>query len=280
MDRPWRHRVLRALCPDEQQCNHGQVQLQSNRATATIEEQGGRLASLVIDGTEIMLTSGPKPTRWGSFPMIPWCGRLPFARLDLDGKQYEFPPTSGSHANHGRSHLQLWSPVDENTMRTELNEHWPFGGQAEQRFELTDTSFTVTAEVRAAETPMPAMIGWHPWFQRQLDRGQPAEIEFEAEAIYATDDDAIPTGELVPVPPPPWDECFVGLKADPVVRWPGALELTISSTFDTWVIFTEPEHALCVEPQSGPPNQFHLDPHIVQPGEPLTGSMTFTWERL
>lgn len=255
------------------------MQLRTPTATATIDENGGRLASLVIDGLEIMVTEGDKPTRWGSFPTIPWCGRLPHGRLDFDGSVHEFPLTSPPHANHGRAHLQPWEPVTERALRTELDDPWPFGGHAIQRFDLTDSSFTVTAEVHAGTVAMPAMAGWHPWFRRSLERGDPAELRFEAESIYSVDDEQIPTGELEPVPPGPWDACFVGLAGDPVIAWPGALTLSISSDFDHWVIFTRPDHALCVEPQSGPPNQFHLDPHVVQPGEALVGSMTFAWQR-
>lgn len=256
------------------------MELLSTTATATIDEQGGRLASLIVDGLELMLTDGPKPTRWGSFPMIPWCGRLPYGRLDFAGETYAFPPTSPPHANHGRTHLQRWQPEGNHTLRTELSDPWPFGGHAIQRFELSDSAFTVTAEVHAGDLAMPAMAGWHPWFRRDLDRGEPARVEFEAASIYAVDADQIPTGELAAVPPAPWDACFVGLQADPVIEWPGALRLTVSSDFDHWVIFTEPEHALCVEPQSGPPNEFHIAPRILQPGEALIGSMTLNWTLL
>ncbi len=255
----------------------GMVHLTSSRASATIDPTGGRLASLVVDGLELLVTDGPKPTRWGSFPMIPWCGRLPFGRLEFDGASWEFPITSPPHANHGRTHLQEWAVLGPNEIRTELSDPWPFGGHAVQRFDLDDDALVVTVEVHSHDQAMPAMAGWHPWFQRQLDRGEPAELSFSAESIYAVDDDAVPTGELIPVPPGPWDACFVGLTEDPVIRWPGAVELTISSTFDHWVIFTEPEHALCVEPQSGPPNEVHLNPCILHPGEALVGSMALRW---
>ena len=254
------------------------MELRSATAVADIDLDGGRLGSLLIDGLEIMVTDGDKPTRWGSFPMIPWCGRLPHGRLDFDDAGYEFPLTSPPHANHGRTHLQRWTEIADGTIRTELGEPWPFGGHAVQRFGVTDHSFAVTAEVHAGDRSMPAMAGWHPWFRRTLDRGAPAEVSFDATSIYAVDDDQIPTGELVPVPPGPWDACFVGLAGDPVIDWPGALRLTVSSTFDHWVIFTKPDHALCVEPQSGPPNEFHLAPHTLGPGEALIGSMTFTWQ--
>ena len=256
------------------------MELRSSTAAATIDEDGGRLASLVIDGLEILVTEGAKPTRWGSFPMIPWCGRLAGGRLSFDGSEHRFPLTSPPHANHGRTHLQRWEPAGAGVITTDLVDPWPFGGSATQRFELTDRTLTVTAEVRAGDRPMPAMAGWHPWFRRSLERGGPVELAFDAESIYAVDDEQIPTGELVPVPPGPWDACFVGLADDPVLEWPGALRVAVRSDFDHWVIYTEPEHALCVEPQSGPPNEFHLDPHVVAAGEALTGSMTLEWDVL
>ncbi len=257
------------------------IHLTNDQATATVHLDGGRLASLAVGGLELLVTDGPKPTRWGSFPMIPWCGRLPFGKLAFDGNNYDFPITSGDHANHGRTHLQSWSVESasdtELAIRTELSEHWPFGGHVVQTYTLTDNSLTVLADVHAADRAMPAMIGWHPWFRRDLGTGGEAELSFTAESIYVLDDNDIPTGELAPVPEGPWDNCFVGLDGDPVISWPGAIDLTVSSTFDHWVIYTQPEHALCVEPQTGPPNQFHLDPHLLSPGEALSGSMTLHW---
>ncbi len=225
--------------------------------------------------------------------MIPWCGRLRNGRLDFDGEVHEFPLTSPPHANHGRAHLQAWRSVDgreaqnlgaehhigTTEIETDLDAPWPFGARVSQRFDLDDDSLTVTAQVTATEVAMPAMIGWHPWFKRELDRGGSAELTVDttAASVYATDDEDIPTGELMAVPTGPWNACFVGLNEAPRIDWPGALTLSISSTFDHWVIFTEPEHALCVEPQSGPPNQFHLRPHVLRPGETLSGSMTLRW---
>ncbi len=253
------------------------LELATNHAAATVHLDGGRLASLMVDGLELLVTDGPKPTRWGSFPMIPWCGRLPFGKLNFGGQTHEFPITSAPHANHGRTHLQEWEQITDDSIRTELGDPWPFGGHVVQQFELSESALTVTAEVHAADQSMPAMIGWHPWFRRNLDTGEEAQLSFTAESIYVLDDNAIPTGELTPIPEGPWDACFIGLENDPVISWPGALDLTISSAFDHWVIYTEPEHALCVEPQSGPPNQFHLGPRVLGAGESLIGSMAFTW---
>ncbi len=253
-------------------------------ARAVVDLDGGRLASLKVRGLELLITEGVKPTRWGSFPMAPWAGRLPFGRLAFEGQEYHFPTTSPPHANHGTSHTQDWVQVGQRTIRTDLVDPWPFGGSVEQTFGLTETDadtgcLEIAISINAGEQPMPALTGWHPWFRRQLDRGAPAQLDVSPSSAYEVDQDMIPTGNLIDPPPPPWNECFVGLTSDPVIRWPGAVDLMVSSTFDHWVIFTEPEHALCVEPQSGPPNQLNSNPFIVSAGNPLTGSMTLTWRR-
>ena len=127
---------------------------------------------------------------------------------------------------------------------------------------------------------MPIMAGWHPWFRRKLAIGDTAELRVNPGRRYEVDEHLVPTGNLIPVAPEPWNECFVDLAERPVISWPGALELSIDSSFDHWVIFTEPEHAICVEPQSGPPNQINTQPHLIQPGQRFSGWMTLSWSSI
>ena len=253
--------------------------LRAGDASIAVSHDGGRLASLRVGDLELLVTEGDKPSRWGSFPMVPWCGRLAGGRLTLDGASHDFPLTRPPHALHGLAHLQPWRAVDANTLRTELVDPWPWPAHVLQRFELSRDALTVTLEVHAERTPMPAMAGWHPWFRRRLARGDEARVHVDAALAYVVDETKIPTGELVPPPAPPWDLCFRDVRGDPRIEWPDALSLTLSSTFDHWVVFTEPEHALCVEPQSGPPNEPNSAPRMVRPGEPLVGSMTLRWTR-
>lgn len=255
--------------------------LRSGDVSARVNAAGGRLASLVIDGLEVLVTEGERPTRWGSFPMVPWCGRLAYGKLLIDEVNYEFPITSPPHANHGFAHTQAWkiAKADPTSVRmsTDLVDPWPFGGRVVQRFALDDDSLTVRIEVHAGQELMPAMAGWHPWFRRQLDRGEPAELAFRADTSYEVDDDLLPTGEFAPLPDPPWNMTVTGMANWPTITWPGALELQIESNFDHWVIFTEPDHAICVEPQSGAPNELNTDPVMVAPGGALSGQMTLRW---
>ena len=59
----------------------------------------------------------------------------------------------------------------------------------------------------------------------------------------------------------------------------GALEVALTSTCDHVVLYDETRHAICVEPQTGPPDALnHLErATIVRPGHPLIAEMSLTW---
>ena len=58
------------------------------------------------------------------------------------------------------------------------------------------------------------------------------------------------------------------LRRPPVLRWPGFLELTIESECPDWVVYTEPVDAMCVEPQTAPPDALNGEPGHRRAGAP------------
>jgi aldose 1-epimerase len=46
------------------------------------------------------------------------------------------------------------------------------------------------------------------------------------------------------------------------------------------VVFDRLSHAVCVEPQTGPPDALRLTPVLVEPGLPLIAEATFSWRAL
>jgi aldose 1-epimerase len=241
---------------------------------------GGRIASLMVDGHELLKTSRDGPRDWGSFPMAPYAGRVRDAEFTFGGTVRRLPATLPPHAIHGTVLDRRWQAMDDMTIAIDLGPDWPFAGGVVQRFELTADSLTCRMELHADE-PMPASIGWHPWFARRIP-GTPGELELDVEpgAMYQRDAAGIPTGELVPPSPGPWDDTFIDLRRPPVLRWPGFLELTIESDCPDWVIYTSPSEALCVEPQTAPPDALNTDPTVVRPGHSLTAQMTWRWRSL
>ncbi len=159
----------------------------------------------------------------------------------------------------------------------DLDERWPFRGRVTQRFAVSGDGLDVEMTLEADE-PMPAAIGWHPWFRRSLEPGGvPVALAIDAGEMLVRDDEGIPSGERTPPPPGPWDDAFTRLRANPVLAWPG-LRLELSSSCAWWVVYTYPEHAVCVEPQSGPPDAANSGPDVVRPGEAMTHTMAWRWQ--
>lgn len=241
---------------------------------------GGRIASFTVAGRELLVTEGMGPVAWGAYPMAPFAGRVRHGTFGFDGRIHQLPINWPPHAIHGVVFDRPWSVDDDATISIRLAPEWPFAGSVVQRFDLEPERLAITMALHADE-PMPADVGWHPWFRRRLGPDEPeVELRFAAEAMFARDDEGIPTGELVPPSPRPWDDCFSGVPTDPVLVWPGAIELAIGSSCECWVVYDEPAEAICVEPQTGPPDSLNLGPTIVEPGRPLVATMEWRWRPL
>jgi aldose 1-epimerase len=259
-----------------------QLSMEAGQASVTVDaDRGGRVASLVVDGRPLLL-AGPSddPLHGGSYPMVPWAGRVRDGRFRFGGVVHELPRNLPPHSAHGTGFTSGWEVEDDHTLGLDLGPPWPLGGRAVQRFELDRGGLTMTLAV-TAERDMPVMLGWHPWFHRHLpdpDGGDvEARLRFRARSMYELDDDAIPTGRLVAPPPGPWDNCFTGVEEGPTIEWPGLVELRLSSSCDHWVVYTEPEHALCVEPQSAAPDEFNREPAVLPAGERAEAWFRLAW---
>ena len=238
---------------------------------------GGRVASFRLDGRELIARVDDGPIWWGSYPMVPFAGRIRRGRFAFGGHDYALPRNMEPHAIHGVVFDRPWDTVSADTLRVRLGAPWPFAGSVTQRFELEPDRLLTTLQFSADE-PQPVSMGWHPWFRRRLDdlEGKVA-LSFEPGQMYERDEDYIATGRLIQPTPPPWDDCFRDLAADPRLTWPGGPELTLASECEDWVVFTMRDDALCVEPQTAPPDAVNTGPTVVEPGQPFVATMEWRW---
>lgn len=206
---------------------------QDGAAFAVDAAAGGRLSSLYVASHELLVIEAALGSlQWGSYPMVPWAGRVREGRFEFGTITHELERNIPPHSAHGVGFVSPWDNVDNRTIGLDMRRRWPLGGRVEQRFVLDADGLTITMEVEATED-MPVMVGWHPWFRRYLqtpDGPVEAELHFGPGLMYELDDAAIPTGELVTTPPGPWDNCFVSLENDPVISWPGVLDLQLTSS--------------------------------------------------
>lgn len=241
---------------------------------------GGRISSLRICGEELLVSRSADPLAWGSYPMAPFAGRLRDGRFLYGAHRHQLPLNMPPHAIHGTVFTRPWQWIGNDALETELGEDWPWPGRVEQRFRVEPGLITVRMEIHAADHPFPANAGFHPWFRRQLGRGEPLRLEVEPGYRYACDDTGIPTGELVSPGSGPWDDTFTGFTRSPVIVWPGALRLELRSSHAHWVIYERPAHAVCVEPLTAPPNALNGAADLVRPGHPLCVEMQIHWQSL
>ncbi|HWG92602.1 MAG TPA: hypothetical protein VNU66_00050, partial [Mycobacteriales bacterium] len=73
----------------------------------------------------------------------------------------------------------------------------------------------------------------------------------------------------------------LGVRSAPRLTWPGALALELDSPVEHWVLFDERDEAVCLEPQTGPPDAVHLGrADVVPAGGELVLPLTLRWTRL
>lgn len=242
---------------------------------------GGRVGRLRVGDLDL-LRSDPAPTTllWGCYPMVPWAGRVRHGEFSFDDATYRLPLDAPPHAIHGTGHLAAWEVVDAGRDHCELRctLDWPFGGTAHQHVVLRPDGLTLLLSVLAAER-MPAVVGWHPCFHPP----QSADLRFGR--MYRRDGEGIAVADLVPPPPHPWDDCFVEPLGPPTLTFarPGGrpderLVVVLDSDCDHWVVFDELPDAVCVEPQSAPPDAFNLGTaHVLEPGDLLQRRFDLRW---
>ena len=240
---------------------------------------GGRIAQIISAGTALLIDrsdSTGDPVRWGCYPMVPWAGRVRHGRFELDRVTYQLPVGDDGHALHGVGFSSAWIVTSRTgaaidmTLALPTDDRWPFGGGSTQRIEVDGSTITMRLDVTAHERRFPAVIGWHPWFRK------PTRIDFSPVSIYRRVD-GIAIDEQIAVTAGPWDDCFVNRL--PVRAEVDGVRLRLDSDCTDWVVYDEPSHATCIEPQSGPPDAFNTRPEALEPGQTLTRWFTISIAR-
>lgn len=261
------------------------VTLTAGPAQLTLDlAAGARIASWKVHGLELLeqRTNDNHPFGWGSFAMVPFAGRIRDGHFKFEGITYELPANMGKHAIHGIGFERPWTLLSAtNTMAIvgfRFNEPWPFAGTVTHLFQLSNDRLIQQMSV-SPTVNQPIAIGWHPWFRRQLDVGSPLLLDADMSQAkqWTKDSIGIPTGKFSPVTERPWDDCFRGIGALGL-RWPGALSIELTHDCPDVVIY-DPDHAICVEPQSGPPNLVNISENaaLASAGSALEHTVQWRW---
>jgi aldose 1-epimerase len=262
------------------------ITLSSGIVEAVIDaDHGARLSSLCFAGREVLLQRIDNDSlSWGCYPMAPWAGRMRDATFVHHGITHHVPkdpdPLLAPLAIHGLVHNAPWKIVSASassaTLRIDFDHRWPFAGWVEHHVNIKASSIEMRLSVfmneKVLQPDMPAQVGWHPWFVR------PANLEATFTTMYVRDSAGIATTRVVTPTtlqltgqtPSPLDDCFTDAGAPPTLSFGDGLTVRLESDCSHWVVYNMPSHAICVEPQSGPPNGINSEPLAVSPNQPLT----------
>ncbi len=244
------------------------------------------------------------------FTLVPWSNRLADARFVFKGRTHQLKAnTPEGYAIHGDVRKRPWRTITTEAERlvlafdscdfADVNYPFPFG--VELSYALDGASLHTTLDLTSrGESPMPAGIGFHPYYRRTLlDEAEQVEIRARAPRAYA---------ELVPTHPPvaidasqdfargrplgdqDFDTCFAGWDGRATITWPGSrvrAHVACDATLDHMILFAPPgKPFFALEPVSNANNGFNLaalgDPdagmRILAPGETLRATFRLTIE--
>ena len=231
-------------------------------SVAINSDDGARITSFNVHGSEILTTHDDNTYNWGLYPMVPYAGRVRQAKFSFNEKTYDLPVVTNGHALHGTVMHAVWTLLDATkssaTFETSLGKDWPFRGTCSHRIALLSDRLRCELSVTAVDD-MPVQIGWHPWFHQGI-----AHTDFNA--MLQRDDDGIATTKRTTPATHDIDDCFLEPNAWPRVVV-GGTTLEIASDCPFWVRYDAPSGDVCIEPQSGPPNGINDAPLILKAGE-------------
>jgi aldose 1-epimerase len=251
------------------------ITVASSDVSVTLDlANGGRLSSVKWCDLELTVLHRPGPLSWGWYAMAPWAGRIGQGNLDTPHGIEKLPThLIPPNAIHG---LVIEAQIHSGQISDREAMVWcdlpaPYaGGRVEQRVAVGESTMTWSLSYRNGDRPMPAWLGFHPWFRRTLTHGGEVEVMNPATFMMELDSEGLPDGRIQAVTPPPWDDIFGGMRSAPTLTWPGAVKITCISNEPWWVIYTRDPVGVCVEPQTAPPHAAALGlTPILAPGEEI-----------
>ena len=234
------------------------------------------------------------------FPMVPYASLIHEATFLWAGRSYRVKANMPDrpHALHGDAWQHAWQPVEAGPDHVVLRyrqegSRFPFAYEAilTAAVRVAELSLTLLLVNRSAQ-PMPAGIGFHPYFRRQHD----LTLQFDATEKWTRD----PEGRMLErgrigeadsfrdarsVSQLTCNDVYDGWHRSAVLHWPSAgarVTLTADGVLDRLVLFSPADRdVVCVEPVSNLPDGFNLlaagrsesGVRSLAPGESISGTM-------
>lgn len=236
-------------------------------------ERGGSIARFDWHGEPLLRpTCGASILDTACFPLVPFSNRIAHGCFENGGRRVTLAPNmpGGGHPHplHGFGWLAAWRVEAANSTQAVLEHRYPEGSEwpwpylARQSFQLTTEGLTMALDLtNLADNPMPAGLGFHPYFPRTdqtryhgCHRGEwtnspdclPLSLSEHAETIDWWRGKPVGTRVV--------DTVYTGREGELIIDWPErglSLTITPSANLPHTVVYT-PTGAdfFCVEPVS------------------------------
>tara|TARA_R110000796_G_scaffold32038_3_gene84297 strand:- start:4510 stop:5397 length:888 start_codon:yes stop_codon:yes gene_type:complete len=270
-----------------------------------LPDLGGSVGGLIYKTQDILRpfarTADESPLQTGGFPLFPFSGRISEGRFAWNGRDVSLAPNflPEPHAIHGQAWHAAWQVAEHGSDHARLvfdyrHGDWPWAYRAEQDFTLRDDGLDLTLRLtNHGEDPMPAGLGWHPYFPR-MD----ARMTVPVDRVWTSDEGMIPDRLDVPaagadvsewrvVDELDLDNAFTVSDRLSCIEWPSRnlrVEMVSDAVLGHMVIYTpKGQDFFCVEPVSHAPDAVNsLHPaeltglHSLAPGETLSTRISLT----
>ena len=243
--------------------------------------------------------TGPGILDVACFPLVPFSNRIADGRFNWLGKAMALPPNAPAvdarHPLHGYGWLAAWDVADAQADRTRLvhayqDGVWPWPYRAQLDYGLDAEGLTARlALTNTGDEPMPAGLGFHPYFPRTrttryrgLHRGEWQSGEDPIPATLDACGEAIDWWEGQPVATRSVDTVYTGREGMLEIDWPDrAMALTIAPSPGlpcTTLYVPHDADWFCVEPVSHATDA--VNPHpggeamaALDPGDTMVAEM-------
>jgi aldose 1-epimerase len=227
-------------------------------------EWGGRVAAFRhVRAGEILVSieaTAFDPEAWpkaGAYPLAPFHNRIRDARFTFAGREARLPahPSSTPHALHGMASRLPWTVTDSGessvalTLRRPADAAWPWTFEAMQRLTLDPDGLSVELVITNLDTvPMPAGLGWHPFF------AAPLGVSHDARGWWPHDAAFLPLGQrrtaAETAAPAPGRTAYLADWSKVEIRQPGGLvtAVTADPAFTNLVLHWDASGYACAEP--------------------------------
>lgn len=200
--------------------------------------------------------------------MIPYHNRIRDGRLTFGAQTFRIEPHPEAAPNslHGPAHRDAWMVTLHNqtqigmTLSRDADRHWPWAFEARQAFSVSSSGLKLMlAVVNRSTRPMPAGLGWHPYFAGCRLVRHDAEYSWPIGASYLPQGYRVAAGHNDPAIVTGTE--YLSCWSDLTMLTASGLALTLSASpvLSNLVLHKGDGDYLCAEPASHVADGFNLD---------------------